>query len=73
MGESKCLTAKIIIAVSKEEQGAGIDLVGEQQLSEEPPVLWVFLKCVIADIVVVIYVLNDSAEKRADVELVDSC
>ncbi len=73
MGESKLLAAKIIIAVSKEEQGAGIYLVGEQQLSEDPPVLWVFFECVIAGIIIIIYVLNDSAEKCADVELVDSC
>lgn len=73
MGESKFLAAKIIIAVSKEEQGAEVDLVGKQQLSEEPPVLRVFFECVIADIVVVIDVLNDSAEKCADIELVDSC
>lgn len=72
MGESKCLAAKIIIAVSKEEQGAGVDLVREQQLSEEPPVHRVLFECVIVDIVVVIYVLNDSSEKSADVELVNS-
>jgi len=73
LGQSIFLAAKIIIAVSKEEQGTGIDLVGEQQLGEEPLELRVFFECVIAGIVVVIYVLNDSAEKGADVELVDSC
>ncbi len=73
MGESESLAAKIIIAVSKKEQCAGIDLVREQQLSEETPVLRIFFECVIVDIVVVIHVLNDSAEKCANVELVDSC
>ena len=72
LGEPIFLAAKIIIAVSQKEHCAGINLVGEQQLSEEALELWIYIECIIAGIIVVIYVLNDSSEKSAHIELVDN-
>jgi len=72
LGEPIFLAAKIIIAVSQKEHCAGINLIREQQLSEEALVLWIYLECIIAGIIVVIYVLNDGPEKSAHIELVDN-
>jgi len=72
LGQGKVLVPEVRVAVTQEEEGAGINPVGEQQLGCQVFAPGIDGEGVVCSIVVIVDVLEDGPEKGTDVEMVNA-